>query len=498
VTTPDTVGRALTVTLNGFHGDVVHAEARLHRDNQPSHSYDAWQPVKERLRAAIRNSDVAWPDARVELGLSSKRLPLPECDVAVACAVLAATGAARAERLADVVLVGELSLDGHLRSKRGVLAALRVAREAGYRRAIVPRETPIEELTLPGMVVFCAERLADVVAWLNGADGHLTAPAVVEASTVDPMWDLADVVGQPEARWALEVAATGGHHMLMTGLPSAGALLLARCLPSVLPQLSEEHAVDVASIHSMIGARKPRSVLERMPPFVDAHFSTSMPALVGGSVAPGTISRAHHGVLYLGDACEFPARELESLHWPLDEGEVRVARGDGVVIQYPTRFQLVLSTPPCPCRAHDRECTCSPVARRRFLARLCGPLLDRIDLRVRLRAPGGRKRSTEGSAAVRARVEAARARAARRWGEAHTNATVPEDLLRKVVPLPHAVTTELDNQVRFGALTERAATRTLRVAWTLAHLRGFDVPGSVELVEALAFRDRRPTKQVHS
>jgi magnesium chelatase family protein len=276
-------------------------------------------------------------------------------------------------------------------------------------------------------------------------------------------------------------------------------------LPGLLPPLTAEQALEVTAIHSLAGMLASEFPLLHRPPFATPHHTCTVPALIGGGARltrPGAISLAHHGVLFLDEACEFAPDRLEALRAALDEGEIRLARRDGVA-RYPARFQLVLATRPCPCGQDEQDCRCSPHARRRYLARLSGPLLDRVDLRVRLRTHTALSRADdphtttapESTTVVRARVAQARATAAERWHKHGwlTNAHVPGSALRHEFRLPKNVTALLDHALDLGTITARGADRCLRVSWTLADLAGLDRPGRDQISEALEFRDRRTT-----
>ncbi|WP_337060943.1 YifB family Mg chelatase-like AAA ATPase [Kineococcus sp. G2] len=510
------LARALAVGLVGLEGHLVQVEADISGGlpafvlvGLPDASLSE---ARDRVRAATANSGHRLPLQRLTVNLSPATLPKSgsSFDLAVAVAALTAAGVLPAEASAGAVHLGELGLDGSVRAVDGVLPAVLAAARAGVRTVVVPAATAQEAALVPGVRVRGVHRLAELVADYRGeappepADdpvellGRPAAPVRAER----PAPDLADVVGQAEARFALEVAAAGAHHLLLSGPPGAGKTMLAARLPGLLPDLDEEAALEVTAVHSIAGTLRERTgagALITRPPYEDPHHTASVASVVGGGTGiprPGAASRAHHGVLFLDEAPEFGSSVLEALRQPLEHGELVLHRARGAA-RYPARFQLVLAANPCPCgRAVGRatECTCSPNARRRYAAKLSGPLLDRVDVRVEVRAvtraqvadavPG------ESTAVVAARVRTARALAGERLRPhgARCNGELRGPLLRGPLRLPPAVTTDLDRALERGALTLRGVDRVLRVAWTVADLRGAPAPDRDDVGRALALR----------
>ncbi|MHB1489555.1 MAG: YifB family Mg chelatase-like AAA ATPase [Cellulomonas sp.] len=504
------LGRTLAVSLVGLSGHVVEVEAHL-AASVPGFSLvglpdAALAESRDRVRAAVTSSALGWPQRRITVNLSPASLPKSGSgfDLAIAVAMLAGAGVIPVEAPADVVHLGELGLDGRLRPIRGVLPAVAAAVAAGHRHIVVPAANEREAGLVPGADIVGAHHLAEVAS-RYGADvvvPEVVSPTVVvDAVRRDPDLDLADVVGQDDARAALEVAASGGHHLLLVGPPGAGKTMLAARLPGLLPDLTPDEAVEVTAVHSVAGTFDPADGLIRRPPFEDPHHTATAAAVVGGGSGvprPGAASRAHRGVLFMDEAPEFSPRVLETLRQPLEHGELVIQRAGGTA-RYPARFQLVLAANPCPCGnaiGKGLDCTCTALARRRYFSRLSGPLLDRLDLQVDVlpvpRSALRRAERGESSAQVAERVLQARAaQTARLSGTPwRTNAEVPGPWLRRTLGPEASLMRDLDRALDRGLLSLRGVDRVLRVAWTLADLVGRTAPGRAEIGQAMLLRTR--------
>ncbi|MFC5817332.1 YifB family Mg chelatase-like AAA ATPase [Nonomuraea harbinensis] len=518
------VARTRSVALVGVTGSSVEVEADVGNGLAGIHLIGlpdaALSEARERVRSAMVNSHFPWPDARITVSLFPASVPKRGSgfDLSIAVAILGAAGVVPASRIAGPFFLGELGLDGRLRPVRGVLpSVLSAAKEGDDITVVVPAANAAEAALVPGVRVIPVPDLRRLVEWLRADDFPSSIEAPAHPPTpggtpdrfgasghsrpsppVQPHVDLSDVVGQPMARRALEVCAAGNHNLWMLGPPGTGKTLLAERLPTLLPDLELDHALEVTAIHSVAGALPPNSPMVFRPPYISPHHTATAAAIVGGGssvVRPGAVSLAHRGILFMDEAPEFPSHVLDSLRQPLESGQVTVSRSIGSVT-FPARFILVLAANPCPCaQPQDKggECQCSPTTRRRYLSRLSGPLLDRIDMKVTVARSSRRelmadRQFVETSETVAGRVLAARARAAERltgtpW---RTNAEVPSAALHSRFRPSDAAMKPMTSCLDSGSLSARGLDRVVRVAWTIADLAGKPRPDEDETSAALA------------
>jgi magnesium chelatase family protein len=497
--------RAHAVAVVGVNGHPVAVEAHVGRGLPALHLTGlpgtGVQDSRERVRPAVENSGLEWPLRRVTVNLSPADLRKEGSgfDLPIAIAVLAATTQVPQQRLTSYALAGELSLRGSLVSTPGVLAVAGASARAGMAGVVVPEANASEAALVDGLEVVGAPSLARVVDFFKGT-WSARPPAGAEApAPAEPGLDLWEVRGQSEARRALEVAAAGGHNMLMVGSPGAGKTMLARRLPTILPAMARDEALEVTRLHSVAGLLPPGRGLVDARPFRAPHHSVSAAGLLGGGsglIRPGEVSLAHHGVLFMDEVNEFRRDVLEGLRQPLEDGRVVVVRASGAVA-FPASFTLVAAANPCPCGFDGdlrRRCRCLPNRLNAYRQRLSGPLIDRMDIRLRVprltRSELLGASNPESSADVRERVEEARDRQRHRFlGQSpRCNSEMPGAMARREAALTPKAEGTLAQAVDRYHLTGRGFDRVLKVARTVADLDGATRVDASHLLEALTFR----------
>ncbi|HEY3531059.1 MAG TPA: YifB family Mg chelatase-like AAA ATPase [Nocardioides sp.] len=511
---------AHTVSLQGSVGHLIDVQADVSPGSpgttlvgRPDASLNE---ARDRCRMAISNTGVQWPGAtrRVTILLAPSDLVKrgTHFDLAIALAILAACGEVSQRTLDDTLVIGELTLTGGLRSVPGVLPMVMAASRRSFTRVIVPEPQAREAAMVPGMTVLGMRSLAQVRAELRGE-------VVPEAAPVAPMsgsrlieWrgsrrltehDLSDLKGVVDVKYAMEVAAAGGHHLMLSGPKGSGKTSLAERLPGILPDLSVEEALELTAIHSLAGALEPGDDLIRRPPFFAPHHDASKASLLGGGsgrVRPGEVSRSHCGVLFLDEFPLFRSDVIDALRQPLESGEVTIARGEESAT-YPARGMVVMACNPCPCGEYSSDlpgnrCTCTQLQRHHYSRKVTGPVHDRIDILRHVLPPTRQEPSAlpgeepETSAVVRARVADARARQHNRYAgrEWRLNSQAPSAVLAREWPLPDLGAARLEQEVLAGRLSRRGAVRVHRVAWTVADLRGRAVPTVSDVDTAFRLR----------
>jgi len=457
----------------------------------------------ERVTSAVKNSGYHFPIKRVIVNLAPADTKKEGSlfDLPIAIGVLAASEQLFSKSYKDYVILGELSLDGKLRPINGLIAILISGMQQGYKKFIIPRENAAEASFIKGIDVYCVGTLKEAISMLEGESELQPVPFcefVSAENDVSYDLDFADVKGQSAAKRALEIAVAGGHNVLMIGPPGAGKSMLAKCVVSIMPDLTFEEAIEVTKIHSVAGILDESKGIVTTRPFRTPHHTTTVPALVGGGTKakPGEVSLANHGVLFLDEVPEYSRHALETLRQPLEDGTVTVSRVQQTV-KYPANFMLIGSMNPCPCGNFGSKkhiCTCTPQSIRKYINKLSGPLLDRIDIQIELDAVEfdelRSKREEEKSATIKERVMKARAVQSERFAKLpiFTNSEMNNRLIKEYCEIPAEAEAMMETAFKKLSLSARASFRILRVARTIADLEGKRDIETAHVAEAIQYR----------
>lgn len=501
------LAKLISYALSGVDGFKVEIEVDL---NAGLPSYEivglgdtAVKESKERVRSAIKNSLFAFPLKKITINLApaDSKKEGSYFDLAIAVAILAASEQIEGKSYKDYVMIGELSLDGTLRHIKGVMPLLISALQAGYKKFIIPSANAEEASYVDGCEIYALDNLKSVVELLRGEQEHkpLTTKRFVNNSAFNKYnVDFSEVKGQFVAKRAIEIAVAGGHNIIMIGPPGAGKTMMAKCVPTIMPDMSFEEAIEVTKIHSIAGVLDSSKGIVSRRPFRTPHHTATMPALIGGgaNAKPGEVSLAHNGVLFLDEMPEYQRKTLETLRQPLEDGYVTVSRAKQT-LEYPARFMLVASMNPCPCGnfgSKTQQCKCTASEIHKYVSKLSGPLIDRIDLQIEvdnisyeeLRGDG----EAESSAEIKKRVEKARAIQRERYKGSNifVNAYMTNAQVKKYCALDKTCETLLKNAFEKLNLSARASTRILKVARTIADLEGSENIRPQHITEAIQYR----------